>query len=213
MEFHPFWTHAESNSDKIHTNDDFTVNGLTNQLQIGHVHPNAGCRFVVISPEFQSLLWLNSVLENCQMSALLAPARKMSTFDQCGKQFAEEEQERCKLHQNILTKPKKKIRQFFSWNQSCQQLKSTKPQHFHEFSPKTIRQFFSGNQGWIFVQKMKISNSVIKTCVFNERLVHFYDRLLQFEQLLNLEASNGKSGHKKWTWLCALANTRQLIHS
>ena len=32
--------------------------------------------------------------------------------------------------------------QFFSWNQSCPQLKSPKPQHFHEFSPKTIRQFF-----------------------------------------------------------------------
>ena len=46
--------------------------------------------------------------------------------------------------------------QSFSWNQSCQQLKSPKPQHFHEFSPKTIRQFFSGNQSWIFEQKMKI---------------------------------------------------------
>ena len=31
--------------------------------------------------------------------------------------------------------------QFFSWNQSCQQLKSPKPQHFHEFSPKTIDNF------------------------------------------------------------------------
>ena len=30
--------------------------------------------------------------------------------------------------------------QFFSWNQSCQQLKSPKPQHFHEF--QKIRQFF-----------------------------------------------------------------------
>ena len=30
------------------------------------------------------------------------------------------------------------------------QLKSSKPQHFHEFSPKTIRQFFSGNQSWFF---------------------------------------------------------------
>ena len=46
--------------------------------------------------------------------------------------------------------------QFFSWNQSCQQLKSAKPQHFHEFSPKTIRQFFSGIQS-----RMTISNSVI----------------------------------------------------
>ena len=31
--------------------------------------------------------------------------------------------------------------QFFSWNQSCQQLKSPKPQHFHEFSAQKIRQF------------------------------------------------------------------------
>ena len=32
--------------------------------------------------------------------------------------------------------------QFFSWNQSCQQLKSSKPQHFHEFFTKKNRQFF-----------------------------------------------------------------------
>ena len=51
--------------------------------------------------------------------------------------------------------------QFFSWNQSCQQLKSQKLQYFHEFWPKTIRQFFSGNESWIFGQKMKISNSVL----------------------------------------------------
>ena len=31
--------------------------------------------------------------------------------------------------------------QFFSWNPSCQQLKSPKPQHFHEFSPKKIDNF------------------------------------------------------------------------
>ena len=30
--------------------------------------------------------------------------------------------------------------QFFSWNQSCQQLKSPKPQHFHEFfTPKNLQ--------------------------------------------------------------------------
>ena len=46
--------------------------------------------------------------------------------------------------------------QFFSWNQSCQQLKSPKPQHFHEFfTPKKLT-IFSGNQSWIFGQKMKI---------------------------------------------------------
>ena len=52
--------------------------------------------------------------------------------------------------------------QFFSWNQSCQQLKSSKPQHFHEFFTQKNRQFFSGNQSWIFGQKMKIWNSVWK---------------------------------------------------
>ena len=45
--------------------------------------------------------------------------------------------------------------QFFSWNQSCQQLKSPK----RVFHPKKST-IFSGNQSWIFGQKMKISNSV-----------------------------------------------------
>ena len=55
----------------------------------------------------------------------------------------------------------KKNRQFFSWNQSCQQLKNPKPQHFHEFFTPKKSTFFSGNQSWIFGQKMKISNSVL----------------------------------------------------
>ena len=50
--------------------------------------------------------------------------------------------------------------QFFSWNQSCQQLKSPKQQHFREFFTPKNWQLFSGNQSWIFGQKMKISNSV-----------------------------------------------------
>ena len=50
--------------------------------------------------------------------------------------------------------------QFFSWNQSCQQLKSPKPQHFHEFFIPKKSTIFSGNQSWIFGQKMKVSNSV-----------------------------------------------------
>ena len=40
---------------------------------------------------------------------------------------------------------------FFLWNQSCQQLKSPKPQHFHEIFTQKNR---------IFGQQMKISNSV-----------------------------------------------------
>ena len=50
--------------------------------------------------------------------------------------------------------------QFFSWNQSCQQLKSPKPQHFHEFFTQIGSTIFSGNQSWIFGQKLKILNSV-----------------------------------------------------
>ena len=50
---------------------------------------------------------------------------------------------------SILTKPQHFheffiqifFKQFFSWNQSCQQLKSPKPQHFHEFFTPKIRQF------------------------------------------------------------------------
>ena len=45
--------------------------------------------------------------------------------------------------------------QFFSWNQSCQQLKSPKPQHFHEFYTPKNRQFsreiFLNHLGWVKV--------------------------------------------------------------
>ena len=51
--------------------------------------------------------------------------------------------------------------QFFSWNQSCQQLRSPKPQQFHEFFHPKKSTIFSRNQSWIFGQKMKISNSVL----------------------------------------------------
>ena len=33
--------------------------------------------------------------------------------------------------------------QFFSWNQSCQQLKSANPQHFHEFFTQNVFDNFS----------------------------------------------------------------------
>ena len=59
-----------------------------------------------------------------------------------------------------------KNRQFFSWNQSCQQLKSTKPQHFHEFFTPKKSTIFSRYQSWIFGQKMKISNIVIIVALF-----------------------------------------------
>ena len=61
-----------------------------------------------------------------------------------------------------MTKPQhfhEFFKQFFSWNQSCQQLKSPKPQHFHEFFTPKNRQF-SREIKVEFGQKMKISNSV-----------------------------------------------------
>ena len=52
--------------------------------------------------------------------------------------------------------------QFFSWNQSCQQLKSSKPQHFHEF--------FTPNNSTIFLGKSKLNfwtkNEDFEQCVF-----------------------------------------------
>ena len=50
--------------------------------------------------------------------------------------------------------------QFFSWNQRCQQLKSPKPQHFHEFFTQKMDNFH-GESNLIFWTQMKISNSVI----------------------------------------------------
>ena len=62
--------------------------------------------------------------------------------------------------------------QFFSWIQSCQQLKSPKPQHFHEFFIQIFFwHFFSWNQSWIFGQKMKISNSVFDNKI--DLLLHY----------------------------------------
>ena len=57
--------------------------------------------------------------------------------------------------------------QFFSWNQSCQQLKSPKPQHFHEFFTQKNRQFSREikveflDKKWRFRTVCKASNVVI----------------------------------------------------
>ena len=44
-------------------------------------------------------------------------------------------------HNMFTSFPPKFFWQIFSWNQSCQQLKSPKPQHFHEFFTQKNRQF------------------------------------------------------------------------
>ena len=45
--------------------------------------------------------------------------------------------------------------QFFSWSQSCQQLKSPKPQHFHEFFTQNNSTIFSGIQSWNLDKKWR----------------------------------------------------------
>ena len=57
--------------------------------------------------------------------------------------------------------------QFFSWNQSCQQLKSPKLQHFHEFfTPKIY--YFYGKSKLIFLTK----NEDLEQCAqWNKNLI------------------------------------------
>ena len=64
--------------------------------------------------------------------------------------------------------------QFFSRNQSCQQPRSPKPQHFHEFFTPQKSTIFSGNQSWIFGQKtlkFRAKNSyfvhIFQSAIFN----------------------------------------------
>jgi len=54
--------------------------------------------------------------------------------------------------------------QFFSWNQSCQQLKSPKPQHFHEF----FTQIFLT----IFLVKSKLSTAKKSKITTFSRIFH-----------------------------------------
>ena len=78
---------------------------------------------------------------------------------------------------SILTKPQhflefsKFFWQFFSWNQSCQQLKSPKPQHFYEF--------FTPKKSTIFLGKSKLNfwtkNEDFERCGTINSFSHTYD--------------------------------------
>ena len=60
--------------------------------------------------------------------------------------------------------------QFFSWNQSCQQLKSPKPQHFHEFLTQKIDNFL-GKSKLNFWTK----NEDFEQCgFFKSKILHFF---------------------------------------
>ena len=79
--------------------------------------------------------------------------------------------------------------QFFSWNQSCQQLKSPKPQHFHQFFIQNKSTIFSGNQSWIFGQKFDFSNSVVPCYIELPKFLRFES----LEKCLNLRSCTFKS--------------------
>ena len=86
-----------------------------------------------IPTQFTQEIEFPNLSSNCQQSTLF----EKSNF--CPKiQFSQSP--------NIFTSFSPKFFwQFFSWNQSCQQLKSPKPQHFHEFfTPKKISTIFLG---------------------------------------------------------------------
>ena len=70
--------------------------------------------------------------------------------------------------------------QFFSWNQSCQQLKGPKSQHFHEFfTPKKISNFLV--QSWFCGQKWRF-RTVCYNCFDTYQFMHLYSRRLIAEQ-------------------------------
>ena len=56
---------------------------------------------------------------------------------------------------------------FFSWNQSCQQLKSPKPQHFHEFFIQKNRQFSQEIEVEFFDK-----NEDFEQCVFARKIMN-----------------------------------------
>ena len=59
---------------------------------------------------------------------------------------------------------------FFSWNQSCQELKSPKPQHFH---PNFFWQFFSWNQS---CQQLKSPNPQHFHEFFTQKIDNFHGK-------------------------------------
>ena len=74
-------------------------------------------------------------------------------FNKIDKKFTLFEKSNFCPKNSILTKPQhfrdfstQIFWQFFSWNKSCQQLRSAKPQHFREFFTQIFWQFFSWNQ-------------------------------------------------------------------
>ena len=57
--------------------------------------------------------------------------------------------------------------QFFSWNQSCQQLKSPKPQRFHEFfTPKKIDNYLGKPKLNFWTKNEDFEQCVIHWCIF-----------------------------------------------
>ena len=81
--------------------------------------------------------------------------------------------------------------QFFSWIQICQQLKSPKTQHFHEFNTKKST-IFSEYQSWIFGQKWRFRTVWENSNENNETFLVIFKRCACLF-LLNIFSKRGEN--------------------
>ena len=92
--------------------------------------------------------------------------------------------------------------QFFSWNQSCQQLKSPKPQHFHEF----------------FIQKNRQFSREIKV-EFLDKNEDFVKWAFFFQNLAKIQAKPMRQFHSTvtvvviWWWIFNVTQWHELLKS
>ena len=71
--------------------------------------------------------------------------------------------------------------QFFSWNQSCQQLKSPKPQHFHEFFTPKIDNFLGKSKLDFWTKNEDFEQYGLRLfCILQLLILHFFKQKLAF---------------------------------
>ena len=100
---------------------------------------------------------------------------------------------------NIFTNFSPKI---FSWNQSCQQLKSPKPQHFHEFFTQKNHQFFRDIKVEFLDKKWRFRTVCFMSKSFGQswEVIRIRKNTL-IHRFMNVVTKSKVSGHPKlWQW-------------
>ena len=95
--------------------------------------------------------------------------------------------------------------QFFSWNQSCQELKSPKPQHFHEFFTHKKNPQFSREIKVDFLDKKSRFRTVCMHTLWNisklfKFISNFDDRIVSCYKTNTIERSIFWLVSWKWKW-------------